>query len=386
MAPTRKLFCFLLFLSFYIPSFAQTDSCSLRISLLTCSPGTELYSTFGHTALRVQDATSGQDLVFNFGTFEFNSDFYIKFVRGKLLYYLSIQGFNDFMYAYQYEQRSVVEQVLQLSCTEQQKLYVALLANAREENRYYRYDFLFDNCTTRARDMVARHTASPVLFKNILPPVAPTFRHQIHTYLNRAGQHWSKLGIDLLLGSKLDKKVNNEQAMFLPEYLMTGFDKAEVQNHPLVKDTQPLLSMPSPSEDKSLFTPFVVFSIVFLAIVILSISASKGAAKALKVFDAVFFFILGSIGVLLLVMWFATEHVVCRNNYNLLWALPTHLAAAIALQKKAAWTGAYFKTVFFLSSLVALLWYFLPQQMNEGFLPLLAIIIVRSWFLTKRTK
>ncbi|HWJ28198.1 MAG TPA: DUF4105 domain-containing protein, partial [Flavisolibacter sp.] len=154
-------------------SFAQ-DSCDLRITLLTCAPGSELYSTFGHTALRVQDEHAGLDLVFNYGTFVFDDDFYMKFIRGKLLYSLSVENFDDFIYEYKLESRSVQEQVLQLSCQEKQQLFHALQVNARPENRDYKYDFLFDNCTTRARDIVARNTAQPVVYKNILPDKTPT--------------------------------------------------------------------------------------------------------------------------------------------------------------------------------------------------------------------
>ena len=154
----RLVLLFLFPLLIPVISFGQNDSCSLRISLLTCAPGEELYSTFGHTALRVQDPSQGIDQVYNYGTFEFGPDFYTKFIRGKLLYFLSVEEFGDFMYQYEAQSRSVQEQVLRLDCFEKQKLRSALQVNALEENKYYRYDFLFDNCTTRAGDMVAKNT------------------------------------------------------------------------------------------------------------------------------------------------------------------------------------------------------------------------------------
>ena len=116
-------------------SFGQ-DSCRLRISLLTCSPGAELYSTFGHTAIRVEDSLNNRDLIFNYGTFEFGPDFYSKFVRGKLLYYLSVEDYPNFIYQYQMESRSIIEQQLNLSCPEKQKLFQALLVNAQEQYKY----------------------------------------------------------------------------------------------------------------------------------------------------------------------------------------------------------------------------------------------------------
>jgi hypothetical protein len=364
-------------------SFAQ-DSCSLRISLLTCTPGTELYTTFGHTALRVQDATAGTDLVFNYGTFEFSPDFYTKFIRGKLLYSLSVEDFNDFVYLYQLDSRSIQEQVLQLSCDEKEKLFSALQVNAQEENRHYRYDFLFDNCTTRAADIVANNTNSPVLFKNILPADVPTFRDLLHSYLDAGHQHWSKLGIDILLGVKLDRKVSNREAMFLPDYLLKGFDSAIINNKPLVSPPQTILKMPSPLSDKPFFTPAIVFSLLLLAIVGISLSKKQWAKKTIKTFDFFFFFILGLAGFLILFMWFGTDHKVCQDNFSLLWALPTHLLVAFFVNSKRPWPKKYFQIIFWLTIALAATWFFLPQQMNNALIPILLLIIYRSWQLAKK--
>jgi hypothetical protein len=378
----------LLLLSFLFCVFSLTwaqDSCSLRISLLTCAPGEELYSTFGHTALRVQDGQKGTDYVFNYGTFEFGPDFYTKFIRGKLLYFLSVQEFPEFMYEYQMQSRSIQEQMLQLSCAEKQKLYTALQINAQEQNRYYRYDFLFDNCTTRAGDIVAKNTDSPVVFKNILPEHPPTFRNLIHSYLDAGHQYWSKLGIDILLGAKLDRKVTNTEAMFLPDYLLKGFDSASVNNLSLVTPPQTILQMPSPLKDKSIFTPGVVFSLLLVIVVVVSLIHSNWVRLFIKVFDFLFFFILGLAGVLLLFMWFGTDHKVCQNNYNLLWALPTNVVMAFLVHNKKQWVKKYFSIVFWLSIVFALAWFFLPQQMNNALFPIIILIIYRSWHLKNET-
>jgi len=343
-----------------------------------------LYSTFGHTALRVQDSTTGIDAVYNYGTFEFGPDFYSKFIRGKLLYSLSVETFSDFLYTYQVESRSIVEQELQLSCDEKQKLYTALQINALEENRRYHYDFLFDNCTTRARDIVARNTNAPVIFKNILPKERPTFRDLIHSYLNKGNEYWSKLGIDILLGVKLDKKVSNQQSMFLPDWLLKGFDSAIVNSHPLVTPPQPVLKMPSPLSEASLFTPGVIFSILLISIVALSFIKSNWARTTLGIFDFLFFFILGLAGLLLLFMWFGTDHTVCRDNFNLLWALPTHIIIAFFVHKNSGWIKTYFTVVLWISVGLVLAWFFLPQQLNNALIPIVLLIIYRSWALSKQ--
>lgn len=352
--------------------------------MLTCSPGEELYSTFGHTALRVKDNVTGADIVFNYGTFEFGPDFYTKFVKGQLRYFLSIENFADFSNNYQSESRSIQEQVLQTSCTEKEKLFAALHLNAQEENKYYQYDFLFDNCTTRAKEIVAGNTTSPVVFNNILPADAPSFRNQIHYYLNKGGQYWSKLGIDLLLGAKLDKKASNEQSMFLPDYLLKGFDSATINGHPLVIPPETILQMPTFLNKNVLFRPIIVFSFLLVLIIVLSIIQKTWSAKFLYAFDFIFFLITGLIGLLILYMWFGTDHNTTQNNYNLLWTLPTHALMAFFIHKKQNWSKQYFRIVMWFSLLLLLIWAFLPQQMNNGFIPVLLLIIFRSWLISKR--
>lgn len=152
---SRRILIALLLLASFQCSHAEGASSRLRISLLTCSPGKDLYAVFGHSALRIVDSVVGTDIVYNYGTFDFDDpDFYTKFVRGKLRYFLSQAHFADFMYEYDYFKRPVTEQVLKLTDAEKIALQKAIFDNLREENRYYQYDFLFDNCTTRLRDLI----------------------------------------------------------------------------------------------------------------------------------------------------------------------------------------------------------------------------------------
>jgi hypothetical protein len=351
---------------------------------LTCAPGAELYSTFGHTAIRVQDSANGLDEVYNYGTFEFDEDFYSKFVRGKLLYALAVQSFAEFMYQYRVESRSVIEQELSFTCLQKQQLYSALRVNSQAENRFYRYDFLFDNCTTRARDMLDTGSSGNVTFKNILPQEPPTFRNLIYVYLNRANQDWSKLGIDLLLGAKMDRKVSNIEAMFLPDNLMKGVDSASLDNRPFVKEKRLILEMPALANESLLFTPFIVFSLLLVILAALTLTKKRWAESIVGVLDFLLFFSLGAVGVLLLFMWFGTDHALCANNYNLAWALPANLVMAFFVHKKRRWVQQYFKAVFWITVLLLVTWAFLPQQMNDAFLPLVIAIGVRSWIISKK--
>jgi hypothetical protein len=381
-AVLRKLFLFYLLLLSQI-SIAQSDTCGMRISLLTCSPGEELYATFGHTAIRVQHAATATDEVFNYGMFEFNPDFYPKFIRGQLLYSLGVEPYPDFAYTYQYERRSVAEQELRLSCRQKEKLWMALRENATAEKRHYKYDFLFDNCTTRARDMIAQQAGAPVQFQSILPKGRLTFRNMLHTYLDRGGQHWSKLGIDLVLGARLDRQVSNYEAMFLPDYLMKGIDKAQFAGMRLATPPATILQMPAAQKEFSLFRPVVVFTLLLLVVVLLSGSKGPKALLLLRMFDRFFFFALGLAGLFLLFMWFGTDHRVCRDNLNLLWALPTHLAAAFFAGRSTDGSLTYFKAVFWGMLLLLAAWAFLPQQLNIALLPLILLIAARSYHLSK---
>ncbi|RYZ59369.1 MAG: DUF4105 domain-containing protein [Chitinophagaceae bacterium] len=360
------------------------DSCGLRISLLTCSPGDELYSTFGHTAIRVTDAAAGIDEVYNYGTFAFTDDFYYKFVKGRLLYELSVEDFSSFVFQYQAESRSIWEQELAVNCLQKAQLYAALRTNALPENRFYRYDFLFDNCTTRARDMMAKNSGGTAAYPLLFAGEAPTFRNLIHGYLNRAHQDWSKFGIDLLLGAKLDRKTTNLETTFLPDNLLKAFDSTTVSGSPLVKEETPLLVMPSVATESYLITPFVLFALLLFFGGVLTFVKKGWARKAVTVLDFFLLFVLGAVGVLLLFMWFATDHALCANNYNLAWALPTHVVVAFFLFSRKKWVQVYFRILFFLQLVLLLLWAFLPQQLNTALIPLLFLLVLRSWVLSKK--
>jgi hypothetical protein len=380
-------------LTIYVTLFAQniyaqtTDSCQTRISLLTCTPGSELYSIFGHSALRVVDPTNGRDIVFNYGTFDFyDPRFYQKFTSGRLLYFVSIDQLDGFLEEYKYYQRGVTEQVLNLSCDEKSRFIAALFENAKEENKYYRYDFNYDNCTTRLRDMLEKATGKPMQTSNIIPYKEATFRNLIHDYLDKGHLTWSKLGIDILLGSPLDKVVTNREAMFLPDYLMMAFDSTQLSGQKLVAEKREILPWAMTERKRSVFTPFLFFSILLVLVIVLTLTRSNAAIAFFKVFDPLIFLLSGLLGTFLIYMWVGTLHPMARNNYNLLWALPSHLLAAPFLFSKKQWVKRYFYIVaiFYLGLLAA--WYFLPQQMNLSILPLVAILLVRAAVISKRSK
>jgi hypothetical protein len=367
---------------------AASDSCRIRIGLLTCSPGTELYSTFGHSALRITDSANGTDIVYNYGVFDFyDPQFYTKFVRGKLLYFLDRENFGDFLRSYEYEDRTVSEQVLQIDCARKAEIRRFLDENLRPENRSYKYDFLFDNCTTRLRDLILGHAGPAAATGSILQSQDRTFRDHIHHYLDRNRMHWSKLGIDILLGSPLDRPMTNHQAMFLPDYLETGIDSTKNGTAPLVASKQLHYGQKSPpSEDRAALPPTtVVFGAV--AALLAWASAWKGkrmTAATLALCDFLLFFLSGAVGLLLVFMWTSTDHQVCRNNLNLLWAIPTHLAAAFLIRKPSRWASAYFLATSIAAALLLATWNFLPQRLNPALAIPVAMLAWRAWALSRK--
>ncbi len=375
---------FLLLISYF--STAQSDSCHLRISLLTCSPGDELYSTFGHSAMRVTDSTTNEDIVFNYGTFDFSEpDFYTKFVRGKLMYYLSTEDFTSFKQSFRADNRGMTEQVLNLTCNEKQKMFQLLLQNLMGENKFYKYDFLFDNCTTRLRDLLEKSVDVPVHVPVIINKPA-TFRQFIFEYMDYNDNQWVKFGMDILLGHKTDAIMNTREVMFLPDYLMRGFDKGTIGNKPIVSSTNDILVRPVLNKKTNfLLHPLFIFTILFLAVVILSFSKKNSVRRFLYGFDGFIFFITGLTGCLILFMWLGTDHTVCRNNYNILWAWPTHVVAAFFIHTKKLWAKKYFTITAIFNSLLLMVWIFLPQPLSISLIPIILILIFRS-FLYGRNK
>jgi len=357
----------------------------VRVSLLTCAPGQELYSTFGHTAIRITDSVSRTDIVYNYGTFDFDDpNFYMKFVRGKLDYFLSVAAYPDFMYEYQEDQRSVTEQVLNLNCAQKQQIVQALEVNMQGANRMYKYDFIYDNCTTRVRDLIFGSLTGSGITKQLVPE-GTTARNLIHTYLDRGGEPWSKLGIDILLGAKLDKPVDNKVAMFLPDYLLKGVDSAVINTtQPLVEEKRMLLDVPSPVAASWNYTPFAVFTIICALLGLVYLSPNKQAQSISRFLDSFLLYLTGLLGVLLVFMWWGTDHRMTKDNFNLLWALPTNIIAAFFLWRNPVWLRKYFYAAFAINAITLAAWFWLPQEINVAIAPLVLLLLFRYAKLAQR--
>jgi hypothetical protein len=363
----------------------QQDSSKLRISLLTCTPGAELYSVFGHNALRIVDSAAGTDIVYNFGTFDFNDpDFYTKFVRGKLLYFVSQVAYPDFLFEYQYFKRGVTEQVLHLDPDEKKKIQSDLFENIRVENRYYKYDFLYDNCSTRLRDIIFKTSSSNAFDPPAIVESSTTFRDHLHSYLNRAEMEWTALGIDLLLGVGADLPMTVSESMFLPEYLYKGVSLARTPLGMLEQEQVIAVNDRQPSPQKNAFyaTPLVVIGFFSLLLLLPSLLLSK--RKDLQKFcDRILLMVTGVLGIFLLFMWFGTDHQSFSKNINLFWAFPLNIYIAFRLDGMQNWIKKLLRIWSVLVILLIALSLVYAGIINTALYPLMFLLSYRYWLLSK---
>lgn len=345
----------------------------LRISILTCGTGPDLYSIYGHSAVRVIDSLRETDIVYNYGTFNFSDpDFYMKFTRGKLLYYVNDEVFSDFVSLYQAEGRSVYEQVLALHAADALKVQDFLLQNIKPENKYYRYDFLFDNCSTRIRDIFTGLFGKRFAYGPAITSDSISFRTLLDFY--ERNLHWERFGINLLMSHRVDEKMSSEQSMFLPDYLMKGFRGAQLDGRPVVAETLQLLPEPAIAKDVP-NEPRLIFWGLLLMLVLLSFVPALKAP--LLLFDVLFFMLLGLLGCLMLFMWFGTEHEVCAWNRNLLWAFPLHLVFAFLLPRKLELAANYARYASALLVLSMIYGLFAEQKYMPELTPLLLLTLFR---------
>lgn len=207
---------------------AQTLSDQARISLVTCTPGYYLYTTYGHTAIHVQDQANNIDIVFNYGVFDFDTEhFYWKFVRGETWYELGASPTWWFMQQYEYEKRPVYEQVLNLSAAQREAMWQALIENYKPENSKYLYNFVFDNCATRPFWLIA-NTLGDTILSDYSGYTGVSYRRFLRHY---TGAHsWANAGINLLFGPKADQPMTSLQRLFLPEELMRYMQQAHLSD------------------------------------------------------------------------------------------------------------------------------------------------------------
>ena len=350
---------------------------------------------YGHSAIRVNDPGQGIDYVFNYGTFDFNTpNFYVKFVRGKLPYQLSVGYFEDLKNHSIRDNRSVTEQVLNLNPEEKQKIVDLLEINYRPENRAYLYDFFFDNCATRIRDVFQKGVGGDLKFSQTPAAEPMTFRQLVGIY--QQPHPWADLGVDLAMGLPADAEASPWQTMFLPDYLLAQFDRARVHRstpaastaaQPFVKETRQLFRAREQPVSDSLQRPTVVFWVLLVMGAAYTFYQVKNR-QTNHTADQVLFGLTGLLGLLVLFLWFGTDHKAFVSNLNFLWAFPLNLPFALVLgrKSKSALVPMYFYFIAALAALIAVSWFIFPQQFHQAVFPVVVLLALRAWYVARSAK
>lgn len=375
----KKLLSFLFLISVFTSSAQELVRLSIfsEVSIITAGAGDNLYEAFGHSAIRIKDPVLQLDLIYNYGMFDFNTpNFYTNFTKGKLYYKLGRYPFKYFIESYKKDERWLKEQVLYLNQEEKQKFFSYLENNAAPENAKYLYDPFFNNCASKLRDITTTILAEKINFNTASIDKNLTLR----TLMNRRihWNSWGNFGINLALGNKLDKKVAPEAYMYLPDYVYAIFKTATVGDKALVKKENLLLTYKNKNPKAEFFGPFTLFTLLFLVVMFITYKDYK-YKKRNKSVDFWLLFTSGIIGVLLVFLWFFTDHSTTQNNFNILWAfLPNLFVAFLSFKEK--YNRFLMKYIFLLVALILILmimWISGFQIFPLALIPILMVLLVR---------
>lgn len=369
----------------------QKLSSEATVSVVTCGPGSELYSAFGHSAFRVYDSLLKLDKIYNYGTFDFNKpNFYLNFAKGKLIYQLSTTRYGYFLQQFNYENRWVKTQELNLNEADVQAVYDFLENNAKPENMSYQYDFFYDNCSTKIEEVIKAVLKDKVTFNNNHIADQKSHRDLIADYTAEKFK-WGKFGIDLALGSVIDRQATSAEFKFLPDYIYLGFNNATInvdgKNIPLVKADNNVLNEVKQPQPFSVFQPFIVFLLISFFFIFKTYQDFT-VKKRTKWVDFSLYFITGVIGVVVLLLWFATSHTATYENFNFLWAFAPNLVVSFFMFKKIIpkWLVNYNKLLLVLLIIQAILWILKIQVFNIAIIPILVMLFVRYGYLIAKQK
>lgn len=358
-------------------------SSTSKISLLTVGPGNEVYAKYGHSGFRIQDPTIGIDRIYDYGGFDFEAPFFIwKFARGKLDYHMSGYQTIDFLNAYKRGNRWVLEQTLNLSQDQRNELFKFLQNNYRKENRNYRYDFLFDNCATKIPEVLKDGLGDQLQFNYEHLENHFTFRELIHQNLEE--NDWQTFGIDLALGSIIDKKATPWEHQFLPLYVSDQMSNTKINGKNFVANEVYLT--PEKTQIKGeMFILKPLFWLVLLMILVVTITYfDHKKSKRTSWLDFSLFLITGLAGLLIFFLWFLTDHTFTKDNFNLLWAFPVNLMIAFILAKTktpANWVIKYLWVLLTFIGITVVLWLFKIQIFSPLIIFILIALAIRYLFL-----
>lgn len=364
-----------------IPPITLSDTA--RISLLTSTPWDgAIYALFGHTAIRINDPVNNIDYVFNYGIFNFDSpNFIMRFVKGETDYIVAAVDYQYYLNEYKQRGVGVVEQVFNLSSKEKQDIFNALLINSLPENRVYRYNYFYDNCSTRPRDIIEKYIDGHI---NYVPTnEEQTYRDLVWECTNI--KPWAKFGIDLVIGADADKVITDRQKDFLPVYLMNAFNYATVvydngiERELLLETTDTFIAKPLVKDN--ILSPLYAGIILLIITVLLSLLIYKKQLIVLgKIFDTILFLAAGLGGVVIFFLMFFSEHPCVNPNWNIVWLNPLQLIVAFLFFVKPLSKVIYcYHFINFAALLIFLLaWSLIPQKLEIAFIPFILSIMIRS--------
>ena len=380
------LFIFIFFVSIQ-HNFSQklVLSDQSEISIITAGPGDVLYEAFGHSAIRVKDPTLNLDIIFNYGLFDFNQpNFYVNFVKGRLLYRLGKQSFRRFITSYDYQQRWVKDQVLNLSLVDRIKIFEYLNENSLPENAEYLYDPYFNNCATKLRDIAKEILGNKIQFPSSFSDENFTLRQLMNQEL--PWNTWGSFGINLALGNTLDKELIADNYMYLPDYVHKAFQKATITENkittPLVLEESQLLRYPEKLIDIQWYNPFFVFSLLLLLTIVVTFRDQKRNIRS-KWLDFTLFFVTGVLGIIICFLWFFTDHYTAPNNFNLLWAFVLNFFVAFTLLKNSipSWISNYLLFYLFLLFGAIVTSFIGLQQFSNTVFPIISILFFCTFYI-----
>jgi hypothetical protein len=368
------------FLALFVVSgstFVSAQTADTTFYLVTCGQGTETYSYYGHSALRLTIGKS--DTVYNWGIFAFDTPFFVwKFAQGRLNYYLAGERFEGFLQDYFLEKRYVISQKINLNSSEKKELLNLVSVNLRPENVKYRYDFFYDNCSTRIRDLLEKTLKGNLIYPKSDIPELPTFRDKITEYQKQYA--WYQFGTDMLLGSPTDKKAGFRDQMFLPIDLMNGLSASRISRAgveiPLLEKPSVILDFPAPSYHLQFWlTPLFVFSL--LLVIILLITSVLQAKVVFDIMDIFIFSVYSLLAILMIFFNFITDHAQTKWNFNIIWLSPFVIICLLYIVLGHA-GKIWFRIVFALTAAFLICQFFLPQEFNLAIYPMVLILLVRS--------
>jgi len=348
---------------------------STDVYLITCAPGNETYSIYGHTALRICVRGTSIDRVYNWGIFDFSTpNFAFRFARGRLDYMLGSYGYDIFVNEYIAEGRAVWSQTLNLTTAEKEKLFAMINENLKPENVKYRYDFFFDNCATRIRDILVSAASDTIIFP--VKEKQQTFRQLIDP--KQKVLPWIDFGADMLLGLQADKKASVADEMFLPAYLMDNLSASVIvhgnNREPIAGKPVTVVDLPAVPAGARPWMPLLVFSLILLFVLL--VTFVPGPSLPGRITDIILFIIYSVLALLLIFTNFFSQHDALHYNLLILGINPLIpvLAGYILAGKKAVKLSR-------IALIISLLW--IPvsliagQGINPALIPLVLIIMVR---------